>query len=74
MLELASAIGLRIPRLSGLAALGLAGVMVGAVITHLTVLPPAAFALFLAFLRVVFGLIAWGRWSRTNANVGQFQR
>lgn len=61
-LELAGAIGLLIPRLCGLAALGLAGVMVGAVVTHLTVLPPVALALIPAFLGVVFGLIAWGRW------------
>src|SRR6187549_731995 len=35
VLELAGGIGLLIPRLSGLAALGLAGVMVGAVFIHL---------------------------------------
>ncbi|HEU0087912.1 MAG TPA: DoxX family protein [Pseudonocardiaceae bacterium] len=69
-LEVAGAIGLLIPRLSGLAALGLAGVMVGAVITHLTVLPPAAFALFPAFLCVVFGLIAWARWPQSKALAG----
>jgi putative oxidoreductase len=61
-LELAGAIGLLIPRLSHLAALGLAGVMAGAVITHLTVLPPVALALIPAFLAIVFGLIAWRRW------------
>ena len=58
MLELADAVGLLIPRLSGLAALGLAGVMVGAVLTHLFFLPPVALALVPALLGVVFGLIA----------------
>lgn len=38
--ELAGAIGLLIPRLAGAAALGLIGVMVGAVITQLFVLEP----------------------------------
>ncbi len=64
VLEFAGAMGLLIPRLSGLAALGLAGVMVGAVLTHLFVLPPAALALVPALLGVVFGLITWGRWPR----------
>lgn len=71
VVELVGAIGLLIPRLCGLAALGLAGVMVGAVIVHLTVLPPATFALFPAFLGVVLGLIVWGRWTRTRALVNQ---
>ncbi|MGH3778709.1 MAG: DoxX family protein [Pseudonocardiaceae bacterium] len=61
-LELAGAIGLLIPRLCGLAALGLVGVMAGAVVTHLTVLPPVALALGPAVLGVVLGLIAWRRW------------
>lgn len=72
-LELAGAIGLLIPRLCGLAALGLVGVMVGAVITHLTVLPPAAFALFPAAFGVVLGLIAWARWPQTKALTGKLQ-
>ncbi|MGH3940068.1 MAG: DoxX family protein [Pseudonocardiaceae bacterium] len=63
--ELAGGIGLLIPRLAGLAALGLAGVMVGAVITHLTVLPPASGALVPALLGVVFVLLAWARRPRT---------
>lgn len=62
-LELGGAIGLLIPRLCGLAALGLADVMVGTVVTHLTVLLPVTLALIPAFLGVVFGLIAWSRWS-----------
>ena len=65
-LELAGGIGLLIPRLSGLAALGLVGVMVGAVLAHLFVLPPAALALAPAVLGAVLGLIAWARWPRTE--------
>ncbi|MGH3942671.1 MAG: DoxX family protein [Pseudonocardiaceae bacterium] len=60
-LELAGAIGLLIPRLCGLAALGLVGVMVGAAIVHLTVLPPAGSALVPAAFGIVLGLIAWAR-------------
>lgn len=72
-LELAGAIGLLIPRLSGLAALGLAGVMVGAIVVHLTVLPPVTLALIPALLVVVFGLVAWGRRAQTKALVGRFK-
>ncbi len=74
VLELAGAIGLLIPRLSGLAALGLAGVMVGAVLTHLFVLPPVALALVPALLSVVFGLISWGRWPQTKTLLGKLER
>lgn len=63
-LELAGGIGLLVPRLSGPAALGLVGVMVGAVIAHLTVLPPAAVALVPATIGAVLGLIARSRWPR----------
>lgn len=73
-LELAGAIGLLIPRLSGLAALGLAGVMVGAVLAHLFVLPPVALALVPAVLGTVFGLIARARWPRTRALAGTLRR
>ncbi len=69
-LELAGAIGLLIPRLSGLAALGLAGVMVGAALAHLFVLPPVALALVPAALGTVFGLIAWARWPQAEALAG----
>lgn len=74
VLELAGAIGLLIPRLCGLAALGLVGVMVGATITHLTVLPPVSHALIPAVLGVVFGLIAWGRWPQTRALFSSAER
>jgi len=74
VLELVGAIGLLIPALSGLAALGLIGVMVGAAIIHLTVLPPATLALAPVTMIVVLGLIVWGRWPRTRTLAGKFKR
>jgi putative oxidoreductase len=66
--ELAGGIGLVIPRLSGLAALGLAGVMVGATLTNLFLLPGMApVAVVTVLLGVVFGLIAKRRWPQTRA-------
>jgi putative oxidoreductase len=60
-LEVAGAIGLLVPRLAGLAALGLSGVMAGAVVTELLIggapLPPAVLA-------VLAALVAWGRLRR----------
>ncbi|MBA2473910.1 MAG: DoxX family protein [Pseudonocardiales bacterium] len=60
-LELAGAIGLLIPRLAALAALGLAGVMIGAVISQVLVLGSVVMALTPAFLGIILGLIAWRR-------------
>lgn len=73
-LEFAGAIGLLIPRLAGLAALGLAGVMLGAVFTQVLILDSAVMALTPAFLGVVFGLIAWRRWPQTKAPAGELGR
>jgi putative oxidoreductase len=73
-LELAGAIGLLIPRLAGLAALGLAGVMIGAVLTQVFVLGSVVMALTPAILAVVFGLVAWGRWPQTKALAGKLRR
>lgn len=67
-LEVAGAVGVLIPRLSGLAALGLACVMAGAVFTNLVVLG-ASPLLPLANL-VLALLVAWGRWPRTGALPG----
>ncbi|MGH3756312.1 DoxX family protein [Actinophytocola sp.] len=61
-LEIAGAVGLLIPVLSGLAALGLVALMVGATITNVFVLE--ADATMPAVFLVVAALIAWGRWSR----------
>ena len=68
-LELAGAVGVLIPRLSGLAALGLACVMVGATITNLFVLN--ASPLTTIGLLVVCALVAWGRWPRTRSLLGR---
>ncbi|HEX2176572.1 MAG TPA: DoxX family protein [Nocardioidaceae bacterium] len=69
-LELAGAIGLLVPRLAGLAALGLIGVMVGAVFTQLFVLDDPLLAITPVLLGVVLGLIAWGRGRETRALLG----
>ncbi|MCI2422737.1 DoxX family protein [Saccharopolyspora sp. K220] len=60
-LELLGAIGLLVPRLAGLAALGLAGVMIGATITQLFVFGSPALASMPFVLCLVFLAIAWGR-------------
>jgi uncharacterized membrane protein YphA (DoxX/SURF4 family) len=71
-LEVAGAVGLLIPRLSGLAALGLGALMVGAVVTNLTVL--GANPMLPIALLLVSALISWGRWSRITALAGRFRR
>src|SRR5712672_4290221 len=62
-LEVAGAFLLLIPRTSGLGALMLAGVMIGAVVTHLFIVGGSP--LMAIILLVVTGLIAWGRRERT---------
>ncbi|WP_329090489.1 DoxX family protein [Actinomadura citrea] len=58
--EAAGAIGLVVPRLAGLAAAGLIGLMGGAVLTQLLVLEPA-WALLPVGFAVVFAAVAWDR-------------
>lgn len=62
VVEVAVAVGLLIPRLSGLAALGLVGVMIGAVVTHLTIGGTPVPAILFG---VLAGIVAWGRRGRT---------
>src|SRR6201988_4700975 len=62
-LEVGGAILLLIPRTSGLAALMLAGVMVGAVITHVFIVGGSP--LMAIILLVVTGVVAWRRRQRT---------
>jgi putative oxidoreductase len=62
-LEVAGAFLLLIPRMSGLGALMLAGVMIGAVATHLFIVGGSALMAIILF--VVTGVIAWGRRQRT---------
>jgi putative oxidoreductase len=63
-LELAGAVGVLIPRLSGLAALGLVVLMAGATLTNVLVLGTSP--LLPIVLLVVSGSVAWGRWQRTR--------
>ncbi|MQY08789.1 DoxX family protein [Actinomadura macrotermitis] len=60
VVEAAGAIGLVVPRLAGLAATGLVGLMIGAALTQVLVLEPAWAALPVAF-GVVFAVVAWRR-------------
>jgi len=62
-LEVAGAILLLIPRTSGLGALLLAGVMAGAVVTHVFIVGGSP--LMAIILLVVTSIIAWGRRQRT---------
>lgn len=71
-LEIAGGIGLLIPRLSGLAALGLAGVMSGAVLAEVFLLD--ADVLVPLILLVAVAAIAWLRRDRTLALLGRPRR
>jgi putative oxidoreductase len=62
-LEVVGACLVLIPRTSGLAALMLAGVMVGAVVTHVFIVGGSP--LGATILLVVTGVVAWGRRQRT---------
>ncbi|MEU8074453.1 DoxX family protein [Catellatospora citrea] len=73
--ELAGGVGLLIPRLSGAAAIGLVGLMTGATIMNLFVLPGAASNAYLSgALIVVFVLIARVRAPYTRALLDTFRR
>ena len=63
ILEVAGAILLLLRRTSGLGALMLAGVMVGAVVTHLFIVGGSPLGAII--LLVVTGVVAWGRRQRT---------
>jgi uncharacterized membrane protein YphA (DoxX/SURF4 family) len=63
-LEVAGAFLLLIPRTSGLGALMLAGVMSGAVVTHLFIVGGSP--VMAIILLVVTGVVAWGRRQRTT--------
>jgi len=72
VLEIAGAVGLLIPLLSSLAALGLAAVVVGAAITNVFLLEESPW-LPLALL-VGAAVIAWARRSRTSSLVDMLRR
>ena len=63
-LEVARAVGLLVPRLSGLAALGLAALMVGATVTNLFIIGERPW--LPVGLLLVAAVVAWGRRSRTR--------
>ena len=69
--ELAGGVGLLIPRLCGLAALGLVGVMIGAVLATVLVLGPPAMAVVPAAFGAVLAWVAWGRWPQTKVLFGK---
>ncbi|WP_018349272.1 DoxX family protein [Longispora albida] len=73
--ELAGGIGLLIPPLAGLAALGLAGVMAGATLTNLFLLPgQEPIAITTVVLGAIFLLIARGRHASTRALLTRLRR
>jgi uncharacterized membrane protein YphA (DoxX/SURF4 family) len=71
-LEVAGAVGLLVPRLSGLAALGLAALMLGATVTNLFIIGESPW-LPLGLL-LVAAVIAWSRRSQTRALAAGLQR
>jgi uncharacterized membrane protein len=71
VLELCGGVGVLIPALSGLAATGLAALMVGALYTNVVVIDEGWAPL--AWL-VVVSIIAWGRWPRTKALFARIRR
>ncbi|MGH3467063.1 MAG: DoxX family protein [Thermocrispum sp.] len=73
VVETAGAIGLLIPPLCGLAALGLIGVMAGAIVTEFAVRSPGG-AVLPAILLVLFAVVAWYRWPQTAALAGRLPR
>ena len=68
-LEIAGAVGVLAPRFSGLAALGLVCLMVGATFTNLFVLDTNPLTSVIPML--VSGLVAWSRWPRTRTLLGR---
>jgi putative oxidoreductase len=66
-LELAGSIGLLVPALAGLAAAGLAMLMIGATLTNLFVIPGGYWAGVTAGLFAVCAFIAWGRRAQIKA-------
>ena len=72
VLEIAGALGLLVPRLCGLAAAGLVGVMAGAVVTELFVLGDSAGAVLPAVLLVAAAVVAVGRRDTVRALLQAF--
>ncbi|SFI99603.1 DoxX family protein [Amycolatopsis sacchari] len=74
VLELAGAIGLVVPALTGLAALGLSALLVGATCTQLFVLGEPLYALTPAALAIVAGVLAYARRESTKSLLARLRR
>ncbi|WP_238412579.1 DoxX family protein [Saccharothrix deserti] len=72
VLELAGALGLLVPRLCGLAGLGLVGVMAGAVGTELVILGDTDGAMLPAILLALAAVVAWFRRDTVRALLQTF--
>ena len=72
-LELAGAIAMFVPRLTGLAALCFVALMIGAVIATLAV-GGGMLAVIPAVVLVLVAIVAWGRRDSTRALVAQLRR
>jgi putative oxidoreductase len=72
--EIAGGIGLLIPRLSGLAAGGLAITMIGATVTNIFLIDMPSSAPMTVLLAAVLGFMAWGRRGKTSALINRFTR
>ncbi|NEA23042.1 DoxX family protein [Actinomadura bangladeshensis] len=73
VIEVTGAIALVIPRLAGLAATALIGLMAGAILTQILVIEPAWSILPAAFA-VVFATIAWDRRTETRELLRSLKR
>lgn len=73
VVETAGVIGLLVPALCGLAALGLAGVMLGAIVTEFAVRSPGG-AVLPVILLVLFAFVAWYRLPQTLALADRLRR
>jgi putative oxidoreductase len=62
LVELAGGVGLLVPRLAGLAAVGLCLLMVGAAVTQAVIVDGGALVVTPLVLLALFLFIAWGRW------------
>ncbi|GAB4003860.1 hypothetical protein GCM10029992_47200 [Glycomyces albus] len=69
--ELAGAIGLVIPRLSGLAAIGLSLLMIGAASTNAFIIDGQYHVITPLILLVLCAFIAWGRRGQTGRLLGR---
>lgn len=73
-LELAGAIAMFVPRLTGLAALSFVALMTGAVIITWVMFGPSVLVAIPAVVGVVAAVVAWGRRHSTTALVAQLRR